>query len=300
VHLSRPRTEARYAADAHNFLHEDDWKYFETVRHRLPALLYVSIEYYRDGLVLLDQIRKLIDESNDTVILREYWDSDFFDVSIGSVVPEHLTDERATYAVSLATESGIQCLYFFCDAWDKESRNVAIRHGFNLVGRRVTYEADVFANAEERSVVDCAKRRDIAALQRISSMIFRGTRFYVDEQFPDEQCDSLYAKWISNAVNGYADVVMVARDKNQDPVGFVTCKDEGEVGEVGLLGVAPSAQGEGIGTDLMYSALAWSKEKNHDRLTVKTQSNNYKARRLYESCGFSLTDEQVAFHWWDE
>jgi uncharacterized protein (UPF0276 family) len=59
VHLSRFRKRDGMAYDSHDLMMEEDWIYFERQITRLPKLKYVTIEYYRDGTMLQEQIRKL-------------------------------------------------------------------------------------------------------------------------------------------------------------------------------------------------------------------------------------------------
>jgi len=49
-------------------------------------------------------------------------------------------------------------------------------------------------------------RAAIAALARTS---YRFTRFYYDENFPDERCDDLYGTWMLGCLDGLADAVFL-------------------------------------------------------------------------------------------
>tara|TARA_B100001989_G_C24544059_1_gene469519 strand:- start:2475 stop:2981 length:507 start_codon:yes stop_codon:yes gene_type:complete len=54
------------------------------------------------------------------------------------------------------------------------------------------------------------------------------------------------------------------------------------------LGVTEIAQGCGVGSELMAEAIAWSKYHNLYRLQLQVQTNNTKALRLYQKCGFQI------------
>jgi GNAT superfamily N-acetyltransferase len=54
-----------------------------------------------------------------------------------------------------------------------------------------------------------------------------------------------------------------------------------------VLAVEQSAEGKGVGSQLLDRCVAWAKERNSDRLTLSALVTNARARALYERRGFS-------------
>lgn len=63
--------------------------------------------------------------------------------------------------------------------------------------------------------------------------------------------------------------------------------DNGEA-HVTDVAVAPDAQGEGIGAQLMDAAEQWARDHDRDRLTLWVAANNTPAIRLYEKTGYHI------------
>jgi uncharacterized protein (UPF0276 family) len=59
VHLSGYRTERGVARDAHEIVKEEDWAFFGEQLGNLPHLRFVTIEYYEDGTLLKEQLKRL-------------------------------------------------------------------------------------------------------------------------------------------------------------------------------------------------------------------------------------------------
>ncbi len=59
VHLSGFRIEKGNVVDAHEPLKEEDWGFFSEQLGRLPHLRFVTLEYYKDGPLLKEQLRRL-------------------------------------------------------------------------------------------------------------------------------------------------------------------------------------------------------------------------------------------------
>lgn len=75
-------------------------------------------------------------------------------------------------------------------------------------------------------------------------------------------------------------------------VGFVTIKlhQEGKMGEIYMIAVAPEAQGRGVGSALTSHALEWMKQAGMAIAMVETGGDpgHAPARHTYEKAGFRL------------
>ncbi len=70
-------------------------------------------------------------------------------------------------------------------------------------------------------------------------------------------------------------------------LGYAVTGMSGTTGYLQRLGVAPSAQNQGVGTALIQDCLAWLKGRHATQAIVNTQMSNVKAQRLYQHNGFS-------------
>jgi GNAT superfamily N-acetyltransferase len=58
--------------------------------------------------------------------------------------------------------------------------------------------------------------------------------------------------------------------------------------------VAPERWGEGIGTKLVDVAVAEARTRGFERAQLWTYADHERTRRLYEGCGFGLTERHMA------
>lgn len=88
-----------------------------------------------------------------------------------------------------------------------------------------------------------------------------------------------------------SDVLVAVED--DAVVGYVRLEQLGpfpsheRVLEINGLAVAPDRQGDGLGRVLIEAALDEARARDAPKVTLKVLSTNARARRLYESCGFS-------------
>lgn len=231
------------------------------------------------------------------------WDSDFFNFRIARLTSSRLTEEILKETYSWCAVNSIDCLYFLADTADDETVLLAEKSDFHLVDLRLTLEKPataILANAAlpANSLIRVSGDYDIEDLRLIARNNHSDTRFYFDRHFPQERCDELYATWIERSCRGFADAVFVA-DNNGKAGGYITCHlREGNIGQIGLVGVGSALQGKGIGTLLVNRALQWFVEQNMATVTVVTQVRNVAAQRLYQKNGFLTQSVQLWYHKW--
>jgi len=235
----------------------------------------------------------------DEVCERLEWDSTFFGVPIARIRANRLCESLATRIDAWAHAQGIRCLYFLADADDTPTVRLAEQRGYRLVDVKVTYEAGL--DALKRVVPESrmpdlrvAVAEDISAFRAIALNSYRGTRFYNDPNFPDAQCDELYATWIERSVHGWADRVFAVGPVGA-PYGYVTCHRDGRMG---LSGVRADMRGRGYGLALYQAAFDWFASERLEPVRLITQGANVRAQRLFQQFGGHITRMSLWYHRW--
>jgi dTDP-4-amino-4,6-dideoxy-D-galactose acyltransferase len=228
------------------------------------------------------------------------WDSEFFGVRIGSVLPHRLNPATIAAICAFRREERIDCLYLLADLGDAPTIRLAEDEGFRMVDLRVTLERrgapPISPGTADGVSIRPAEERDVPILRALARENHLDSRFYQDGHFPPERCDDLYAAWIENGVRGQADRVLVPEVDGR-AAGYITCHREGPP-RIGLLGVGPAAQGRGLGGRLIREALAWFAGEGIERVTVVTQGRNVRAQRAYQREGFTTAAVEVWYHGW--
>lgn len=75
----------------------------------------------------------------------------------------------------------------------------------------------------------------------------------------------------------------------------LTSPDAEPVGEVYVVGIAPAAQGRGLGTLLTAAGLAHLSERGATRIELYVEGDNAPARAVYSGLGFAVRDTHVQY-----
>ncbi len=150
----------------------------------------------------------------------------------------------------------------------------------------------VIANADTTKVT-VPTDKDIPSLQQAMYGIWNDSRFYHDPFFSAAEADIVFAEWVKNSVAGSAAHAAFTIGN----VSLVTCKKFADGrGDMPLVGVHPSAQGQGLARHLVARALEWFRANTCKYVTVRTQLRNIRALNFYRSLGFTIawTDMTVS------
>lgn len=224
------------------------------------------------------------------------WDSDFFGFRIARVTGDRLTRSDWARVRDWCAAESVRCLYLLTSSDDIESALIAGEEKFRCVDIRVTLDRDMAPEGDFEAIRPAAEH-DVPALVDLARGSHTDSRFYADPGFPEELCSRLYGTWIEKSFRGYAKSVLVA-DRSGKPAGYITCNWSDGAGSIGLLAVAPWAQGQGVGSALVNAALRTFRDNGVSRASVITQGRNIPAQRLYQRCGFLTRVMQIWLHRW--
>ncbi|HCW99106.1 MAG TPA: dTDP-4-amino-4,6-dideoxy-D-galactose acyltransferase [Pantoea sp.] len=176
-----------------------------------------------------------------------------------------------------------------------EAIDAVCQQGFQLAEG----EADLAINikrTERQSGIRIAREAQIDALRAAAAQIFVQSRFRAP-WFDADASARFYAQWIENAVRGTFDhQCLIASDESGALQGFISLRETEGDARVGLLGVLPHAQGNGIGQRLLLAGADWGRVRQLSRLRVATQLSNLSAMRLYLRSGARLESTAYWFY----
>lgn len=223
-------------------------------------------------------------------------------------------DARATAAALIAkatgaaVSQGIRHISTRVDASDEPAIHSLEESGFRDVDTLLTFSAP----ADRLSPQDRydgtfrpAVPSDADALAELAGDAFRDGRFYADPTIPAARAREIYRQWAANCCLGTAaDHTIVATAADSSIAGFVACRIDretavlrgGPAGTIPLIAVHASARGRGVGSALIARARTWFIDNGASMVEVGTQARNLAARRLYQQCGFELSDSSRTFH----
>ena len=230
------------------------------------------------------------------------WDTEFFGFRIARLDGERLARAEVPEIERWCDENDVQCLYFLATAHDAETIRAAEAMGGHLVDVRVTFSRiaeEPRIRQPDGVVARSAQAEDLHSLLPIAEGSYEDSRFFFDDDFPDQKCRELYRKWLWNSFEGHADEVRVATADGR-PVGYVTChlREAGTTGEIGLVGVDETVRGRGVGRLVVDDAVAWFSRQSVQSIIVATQARNVGAQRLYQACGFRTVSVALWYHRW--
>jgi dTDP-4-amino-4,6-dideoxy-D-galactose acyltransferase len=255
------------------------------------------------------------------------WDTEFFGLKIGRVLPSTLDRRSLAEIIHLAEEGKFDCLYFQANPEDEATVELAEGGGFHLVDVRILLEhpfdgrpAPVPRYSTPGDIrLAPARHGDRPALEEIAVETGHTSRFYFDRRFPPDACPRLYRAWLNKAMDDERGLVLVASLEDRpgppgmeraEPLGLIACGVEGApsrlgpsgtgIGVIRLAGVKSGRRGRGVGTALVQGALDWFRAQGLRGAEVTTQARNVPAQRLYQQMGFFTRRMTLYYHRWTE
>jgi dTDP-4-amino-4,6-dideoxy-D-galactose acyltransferase len=218
------------------------------------------------------------------------WDSSFFGLQIG----EYLFDSQDIEIL----DTSYDLIYVL----SKTECEIKIK-GYNQTFKenKLFYFSNEFIYNDLKSDNIFCFSDNLFSREELYNLSFESgkySRFKCDKKFTEEQFKNLYKKWIDNSLDSdFADDVLVYVVDNKI-AGFVTYKIINNQGVVGLIGVLPNYQGNGIGKSLIKFLESKLIEINIRVLRIPTQKENIKACSFYERLGYEVKSSVIIKHFW--
>jgi dTDP-4-amino-4,6-dideoxy-D-galactose acyltransferase len=165
--------------------------------------------------------------------------------------------------------------------------------GFAVVDVNVTLERAGSDGIDEGAVaVAPATPEQAAELVDVAGKCFRFSRFHLDPRIPREAVDAVTREWVRSYVERRRGIELLAAGTE----GFLAVLEADDGARViDLVGVAPAAQGRGVGESLV-AAFVRRHGIDERTLRVGTQVANVPSLRLYEKLGFRIVAASYVLH----
>ncbi|HDZ17492.1 hypothetical protein LCGC14_0712420 [marine sediment metagenome] len=302
IHLSGFEIIDGKAHDSHVTLKEKDWEIFKELAAQTNCLEYITLEYYKDAINFVVQLKKLRKIINEVIFENFFkilpWDSSFFGYSIARLDYFYLNKDLFKFCIKKAKEENIECIYFTSNSNLQELNesnrliDIEIRNNYS----RDLREVDLNKNLS----IELATSKDISKIKDIASEAFRNmTRFYFDPHFKNEKVDELYIKWVDKLYyDSDSEIIIIKVNKNIAAFNGITIKEESA--RITLIAVNELFRRKGYGERIIDHAIQFLIKKNIRKIKVSTQKKNLAANNLYSKLEFKLTNKKYLYHWWNE
>jgi dTDP-4-amino-4,6-dideoxy-D-galactose acyltransferase len=255
-----------------------------------------------------------------TLVTRLDWDSVHFGFPVGRIAGS-VSDIELHAALNQARTRAFRLIYW-ATAPDREAPpQLLAEFGGRLVDRKVTFAralgpADRAAAPGGLTIIAFGQREVPDELTDLAIAAGEYSRFAVDPRIPRDRFEQMYRIWMAGSVCGeMAGTVLIARDEavhgaakkthlpnepagGAEIAGMITIKVTGSVGNIGLIAVAETHRGRGIGSRLIDAAHDWMVGRGASKTTVVTQQANVPACALYRRAGYTIEHAENYYHFW--
>jgi dTDP-4-amino-4,6-dideoxy-D-galactose acyltransferase len=255
-----------------------------------------------------------------TSVTRLEWDSVHFGFQVGRITGD-VSDTELEAALVQSRNRTFRLVYWATAPDRQAPAQLLAEFDGRLVDRKVTFARalradEVAASSGGPTIVHYGKREISDELTDLSIAAGEYSRFAVDPRIPRDRFEEMYRIWIAASVCGeMAGTVLIARDPlaegpakapklpnkssaAEEIAGMITIKVTGGVGNIGLIAVAESQRGRGIGSRLIDAAHRWMIDHGANKATVVTQSANVPACALYRRAGYTIEHAENYYHFW--
>jgi dTDP-4-amino-4,6-dideoxy-D-galactose acyltransferase len=186
--------------------------------------------------------------------------------------------------------------YAKVDVGDVSSVEKLTGRGFRVVDVNVVLTRDPDRPALEPSLnVVAAEPEHADKVLEIAGNCFRFSRFHLDPRIGVDAANRVKREWARSHVEGRRGVGLLVALLDGEVAGFLAVLDAPPARVIDLIGVAPRAQGQGVGKALV-AAFVELHGPGAGELRVGTQIANVPSLRLYAKTGFVATSSAYVLH----
>lgn len=169
--------------------------------------------------------------------------------------------------------------------------------GFRVIDVNVTFEREPENIAtNENIIVRDVKPEDENDVLNIAETSFIYSRFHLDPLVSKELADKIKHEWIANYIRKQRGEKLFVAELDGKPAGFLAILvTNDKVGVIDLIGVAKDMQGLGVGKRLVQFHIN-DAVKKYPSLLVGTQIANIPSMRLYQTCGYEISNSSYVLH----
>lgn len=247
----------------------------------------------------------------NTIVEPLLWDSHFLGFRVARIVlsaseSNALGSNRLASFIIQAQASEIKLLYLVVNPDDVAGNAAAQQIGADLVDRKLTFSMTVNATESEQIVNGHIQSTQTTTrpLEALALQSGEYSRFQLDSKFETGTYEKLYRQWLHNSLAGtLAREVLVyyptvETTTTNEEIGLLTLGLRQGYVDIGLLAVAHTSRGQGVGQALVQAARQRTATWGLNRLQVVTQRDNLKACKFYRRCGFHEARLEHIYHLW--
>lgn len=231
------------------------------------------------------------------------WDSDFFNLKIGKIVPSNLLDAEKMLRQAKSEEYDlVYCFDHSCNlAFPQKTLKV-----FNgkMVDTKVIFHwttnlEDAALTTVNLNAIELYKQHTIVpTLEQLAFDSGIYSRFKIDANFKQNDFERLYTKWIENTIDRPDKSYLFTYKEDELITGFITLDMHKDIPSIGLIAVNSAYRGKKIGQKLLVQVKKTALENGYLTLSVATQKNNQLAYNFYLKNNFKEHSQTNIHHFW--
>lgn len=221
------------------------------------------------------------------------WDSNFFGLRMASMKPPSLDDaSRRVFQMKLneGDYQWVQCCVPH-DGKQEQTKELLEKLGFEFVDTRVELRGslDSVFVPDENVTVRRMLKEDISEMQFLHELFTQDSRFNYKDVIDPKLISSFYRTWVVNSDAGLHDDAAYVALVDGKIRGVVTVKTlPGSVLRMGIMGIDPESQGQGVGSTLTHFCKQLAKDQGCTSLEAITEGRNEATKQFHEKNGLAV------------
>lgn len=230
--------------------------------------------------------------------VRDAWLSEVFgyDVFKLNIENDEIIDSKNVFSKDALPSRGFY--YAKVPVTSVAQVGVLTNAGFRVIDVNVTFERqpENISSVNNNIFVRDVQPEDETDVLKIAENSFIYSRFHLDPLVTKELADKIKREWIANYVRKQRGERLLVAEVDGKPTGFLALLVTNEkVGVIDLIGVAKNMQGRGVGKQLVEFHISDALKK-YSGLLVGTQIANIPSMRLYQTCGYEISNSTYVLH----